>query len=803
MSEGIPGGAAVVTCAPEGKQPSEHGTMPLTKAGRYELREELGRGAMGVVYKGFDPMIRRTVAIKTMRLNEEGTGMEKPELITRFQTEARAAGVLTHPNIVTVYDAGEESGVFYITMEFVEGRSLQALMDQKQTFPLPRLIKIMDQACQALDFAHQHSIVHRDVKPANIMLTSEDIAKVTDFGTAKIMQLGTTQTGSIIGTPSYMSPEQVKGKVVDGRSDIFSLGVILYELVTGEKPFPGQNVTTVIYKIVNEEPIPPRDLDSSVHPGLSYVISKALAKNPDLRYQGCREMSEDLRNYRELSGAAEAAGPDPFAQTVVMLGRPKLPNIPTVVSGTGALSHPPPPPKPEDETLPPTAAPPFTDAAQRRPAQPAKPAAAARSQSRRPGTQVLPDLPPDEEEAAPEERKSSSGIWLTLVLLLMLAGGGYFMWPDIRDILGLSAPPRTAVPEAAAPPATAPGTSAVPEKSAGRGAAPPATKSKSAPSETLPAGVEAARSDLEARLQRTRIGQKIQVRASGDTIILAGHLTAVEMRLLEAGMRRWTPPAGVRLENRVQPARASLEGAPAAPTIGAEPDPETLRPTTTRGMGEVEVLTEAGAVATLKDSRNQVVATEKTPTRFEDLPPGRYALEVSSPGFKTEKRIVNVRAGNISKVEVTLKAEASGIRVEGKPDRAEVLVNGKKYGELTPTTIFLPPGTHTISVQKAGYEGIQQTVDLKAEELRRLSFDLPAKPGAAPGWGYLEVRTIPRGADILIDDQHSGNSPHRLELRPGRYSLTLYLRGFREVRRTVVIEAGKTEQVNAPLEKQP
>src|SRR6202040_3210619 len=180
--------------------------------------------------------------------------------------------------------------------------SLQALLDEGQKFSLPRVLRIMDQACSALQFAHERNVVHRDIKPANLMLTADDTVKVTDFGTAKILQFGTVQqTAHVMGTPSYMSPEQVKGRAVDGRSDIFSLGVMLYEMVTGEKPFPGQSITTVIYKIVNEEPVPPKQVDSSIHHGISDVVMKALAKDPDQRYQNCREMLEDLRNYRSLA----------------------------------------------------------------------------------------------------------------------------------------------------------------------------------------------------------------------------------------------------------------------------------------------------------------------------------------------------------------------------------------------------------------------------------------------------------------------------------------------------------------------
>src|SRR6201993_4101996 len=215
----------------------------ILKAGRYEIVGELGRGAMGVVYKATDPVIGRAVAVKTIKLSAEGTGLTQSELLSRFQTEARAAGLLTHPNIVVVFDAGEEDGLYYITMELVEGKSVQALLDAGQGFPLPRVLRIMEQTCSALQFAHERNVVHRDIKPANIMLTGDDTVKVTDFGIAKILQFGTGQQPTrVMGTPSYMSPEQGKGRRVDGRSDIFSFGVVLYELLTGEKSFPGHSI---------------------------------------------------------------------------------------------------------------------------------------------------------------------------------------------------------------------------------------------------------------------------------------------------------------------------------------------------------------------------------------------------------------------------------------------------------------------------------------------------------------------------------------------------------------------------------
>lgn len=299
------GGAEALTCGEIGEMVQSSALClflaemeTATKVGRYEIIGELGRGGMGVVYRAKDPVIGRVVAVKTIRLSEEGKGISHAELVERFQTEARAAGRLTHPNIVVVYDAGEEHGLYYITMELIEGKSLQSVLDAGHKLPVQRVLHIMEQVCSALQFAHDRSVVHRDIKPANIMLTRDDTVKITDFGTAKILQYGTSQKTNAIGTPGYMSPEQVKGKAIDGRSDIFSVGVMLYEMTTGQKPFHGQDIGSVLYKILNEEPTPPHRLQPTILPGVSSTIMKALAKSPHLRYESCRELLEDLQNYR-------------------------------------------------------------------------------------------------------------------------------------------------------------------------------------------------------------------------------------------------------------------------------------------------------------------------------------------------------------------------------------------------------------------------------------------------------------------------------------------------------------------------
>jgi serine/threonine protein kinase len=278
----------------------------VTKAGRYEILGELGRGGMGVVYRAKDPSIGRTVAVKTIRLSEEGTGMSHAQLVEDFQTEARAAGLLTHPNIVVIHDVGESDGVYYITMELVNGKSLQSLLDSGEKFPLPRLLSIMEQVCSALQYAHDRSVVHRDIKPANIMLTRDDFVKITDFGTAKIMQHGASQQTSAMGTPGYMSPEQIKGKAVDGRTDIFSLGVMLYEMTTGQKPFRGQDIATILFHILKEEPVPPHQVNPNIPLGVSSTIMKALSKSPYLRHENCNELLEDLKYYRPGEKVANA-----------------------------------------------------------------------------------------------------------------------------------------------------------------------------------------------------------------------------------------------------------------------------------------------------------------------------------------------------------------------------------------------------------------------------------------------------------------------------------------------------------------
>ncbi len=267
--------------------------------GRYEVSGELGRGAMGIVYKGTDPTIHRTVAIKTLRLSEFEQD-EIPGIKERFFREAESAGRLNHPNIVSIYDAGEEHDLAFIAMEFINGVDLEEFTNKEKLLSLRDVLHIAAQVADALDYAHSNNVVHRDIKPANIMMLKDtgDI-KVTDFGIARITSSSKTKTGVILGTPSYMSPEQVSGKKLDGRSDIFSLGVVIYEMLTGQKPFISEDITSLMFQITKEKHPPVRKINRKIPPIVEKIIDKALAKDVDHRYQKADLIAEHLKKLVE------------------------------------------------------------------------------------------------------------------------------------------------------------------------------------------------------------------------------------------------------------------------------------------------------------------------------------------------------------------------------------------------------------------------------------------------------------------------------------------------------------------------
>ena len=770
----------------------------MVKAGRYEILGELGRGAMGVVYRATDPVIGRTVAVKTIRLSEEGTGLSRPELLSRFQTEARAAGLLTHPNIVVVYDAGEENGLYYITMELIEGKSLQALLDSGHSFPVPRVLRIMEQTCGALQFAHERNIIHRDIKPANLMLTADDTVKVTDFGTAKILQFGTVQqTTHVMGTPSYMSPEQVKGRPVDGRSDIFSLGVLLYEILTGEKPFPGQSITTVIYKIVNEEPIPPRTLNPSLHQGLSDIVMRALAKEPEVRYQSCRELLEDLRNYRALIPA------DRSPDATLISPRSGSP-FPLVIAGGSPQNTP--------STNPHIT--PTIRSLQNRGSSPMQ-------------TPVLRRTGP----IAPIEEQKKNSPALTIILALILVGvivyGFNKLRPEFQATHELNSRPRQESPGPAiaapksAPSDSDPAATPVPAGSdqPNSSAAVPVVNSTSSPvpvkPDPVPAPVnvvekkssipaappEAKRAEptitpaaagykgqIEAALADRSMSGRVKVAATSSTITLTGKLRPAEHSSLLHFMRN--APANVHVVDEI-----SYDDTP----LPASQNPDNSgHPIPSIGNAAVHVLTNViGAKATIFGPAGRALGTCQTPCSFNDLAPARYSLQVQKEGYLQVQTALELKTGDSQDQKLLLEALAKGLYVSTRPPGADIFINGDKQAGQTPATLPLAAGSYNLVLRLGGYEPYVGQIQVKDSVQTALDLELKPRAGHV---AWAQVNTIPAGAEILVDGISTGEvSPARVQIPSGTHTIGLRLKGYEFARRGIEASEGGTVNVSATL----
>ena len=311
--------------------------MSLKQLGRYKITGILGRGAMGTVYQAHDPLIEREVAIKAIScagLKRE----EAEEFEQRFFREAKSAGQLNHPSIVTIHDIGRSGELSYIAMEFLVGRSLRDILDTHVSLPVERIVQIAAEIADGLAFAHARGIVHRDIKPGNIMVLDNGSVKITDFGIAQLPSSSLTLIGTAMGTPKYMSPEQVNGRKADGRSDIFSLGAVLYEMLTGRPPFSGAELNAILYQVLNGAPPLPSSINPALPTGFDRIVARAMAKDADKRYANAAEMASDLRKVRQLPGLLQTPTESPpsapkvsaagvsateFADTVVTRPRPR------------------------------------------------------------------------------------------------------------------------------------------------------------------------------------------------------------------------------------------------------------------------------------------------------------------------------------------------------------------------------------------------------------------------------------------------------------------------------------------------
>ena len=312
----------------------------MDQIGRYRILDELGRGATGVVYRAQDPAIGRIIAIKTIRLSDFTDPAERERLRERLFREAQSAGMLSHPNIVTIYDIAEENGLAYIFMECVDGPPLEKVLNSPEPIRSENALSILRQTAIALDYAHQKGIVHRDIKPANILIHERTQAKITDFGVAKIMSQQMTQSGVMMGTPNYMSPEQVQGHAVDGRADQFSLAVIAYEMLTGEKPFLADQLPALLFRIVREDPVPPQRLNPTIGPQVEMAFKKALAKSANDRYGTCLQFVDALARALQASPGWRPLPRSSAHSMPTMVG-------PVVAAAKAPVPQPPPVPPPQ------------------------------------------------------------------------------------------------------------------------------------------------------------------------------------------------------------------------------------------------------------------------------------------------------------------------------------------------------------------------------------------------------------------------------------------------------------------------
>jgi eukaryotic-like serine/threonine-protein kinase len=656
----------------------------MKQFGRYEVVEEIGAGAMGAVFKARDPVMDRIVAVKTIHASAL-VGPMAEQYRERFTREARAAGRLAHPGIVTMFDAGVEGDTPYLVMEYVPGHTLEDVLNTGEHYPLDKVCEIGQQLAEALAYAHLNGVIHRDIKPANIQLTgSPERAKIMDFGVAKLTQAQVTSTGTLLGTPSYMAPEQFTGMPLDGRSDLFSLGVILYWMATGDKPFSGDTITAVSYKIVHTEPIAPRQLNPGVPEGLEAVILKCLAKDPAARHQTGEELAADLAALRAGQTAAAASG--------IRAAAPAADPGSTISSAATV---------------------PLGSSAQMRrsgmqiPAQPpapsATPAATQRATAAPAPRPLAPEIPRRVVPAPPPQR-SSAKIWIyTLAAVLVVAilwGAGVAKRNRERQAAEQAArqQPMAAAPEQAVaqpqsvpppPPATAnPSvTGGAPSRAATVPASPAPEESKRAPairspapakmerpaptvpatqadvsgfplrlevSASAPANVEITADDNPARMQSLRGGDTLKAGANKILQVRTDNAGALHLKLNDHDMPELGPMGSPRT---VRYTARSLSSLP-APTTGQEAGetPATRAGAAKKAQVDVEVtnLPRFADFAIMVDG--QVLFERKgmleggadSLSRVESIAPGTHTIVVFIGNRKAMKGVRHEVSGDFS-----------------------------------------------------------------------------------------------------------------------------------------------------------
>lgn len=571
----------------------------MRQIGRYQILSELGRGAMGVVYRALDPSLGRTVAIKTIRLSELVDSTERARLRDRLLREAQSAGMLSHPNIVTIYDIAEEGDLTYVAMEFIDGSTLEAFL--AANVPDRRLvIDILHQSAAALDYAHTRGVVHRDVKPANIMLHEGRTAKIADFGVARIQSAQMTLGSALMGTPNYMAPEQVHGGAVDGRADQFSLAVIAYELLTGEKPFTAESIPSLVFKIAHEDPAPPQRLNPTLGWPVETVLRRALAKHPADRYPTCSEFVTALENACNTSKDWKPL-PSGASQS-----------LPTM-AGPSARIEPAPP--------------------------------------------ITPPALPTAGEPRPESRllrfaRMTAVVVLTIGLIAFaITGARRILSPRPQDVAVTPAPlPQQVQPNAIPPPQAAPQPSTSPTGAAtpepGPSQAEPAKPEQAKPEPSGEAPVEPVKPPLPERLVPRRTEKPVSDEPQPVRFVTSPPSGTVTVD----GRSDQSCTAPCRLT--LSPGRHSMSAVVAGHRRGLQifevPRDQDVFIHLERSVGTLTVRSDpAGASITI----NGNARSEKTPAAIT-LPVGRYSLEVAKEGFKKDVSEIEIRDSAITNINV-------------------------------------------------------------------------------------------------------------------------------------------------------
>jgi TonB family protein len=744
--------------------------MPAT-IGRYQVQGSIGYGAMGAVYKAFDPLIKRTLAIKTIRLDIPRQSPQYKSFIERFYHEARISGTLSHPNIVTLFDIGEEAGIPYLAMEFVEGETISSIIDRGQRFPPEKVIGLVSQIASAVDYAHGRGVIHRDIKPSNLILSEGDRVKVTDFGIAKLVDAEMTQSGTLLGTPSYMSPEQAMGEKLDGRSDIFSLGVCAFEMLSGEQPFPGTNVTSILYKLVHVDPIEPANLEMNglVPQKWHEVFGKVLAKKADDRYQNGSEFVQDLEYcLGSWFGAAmgdNAPGPASVAPVAARpLAAPVNQEATSVMPSVKAG----PPPAAEDQAttmLPTVSAPPKPAPPKPAPATPAPapPPDEGDAMTLRPGPapQIPPPTRPKEQvtKALPSVRLASPPVRPTTPPPLAPEDD------EPAPTVHMKAPVRPAVPEGAtvamvspvlaAPPpppedsddgatvvmaaqdmVLAPPVPAEPE-------APPPTVSEPVPDLTRPAPIESGRGPTSVVSAPTQARPRSGVPAA--LIVGAGAAVFVLAMLVAGGL--WLRS---RRAPEATPEPTTTMVAPTLPPSTTAPEPTPSAPPP--GSLHVES-TPAGASVTVNGEVKGV-----TPLDVPDLPLAAYQVKTELKGYLPDTQSVTL-SEETPRQELKLALKAAGpamgvADVLSTPFGATVKVDGSRVGQTPLTDYRLRPGSHQFEISKEGYEPHLATVKVDAGRRARVDAQLKEIVKATP---------TPTPADVVDPNRIYQNTPSEVD----------------------------------------